>query len=175
MTRSTAATFFCVGRHERDRLLGAGDIAGLQIAARQAGERRRVLLVLLQHGREDLGRRLHVAFLQRLLGAGEHGREVGLLLLADDAVDEGADGALGLRAHEPVERAPVAERIDRRQRLDAQLPGDGRMLVDVDLHQPDFAAVALDDLLEQRRQLLAGPAPRRPEIDEHGHACATPR
>ena len=45
------------------------------------------------------------------------------------------------------------------------------MLVDVELHEADFTAVALDDLLEQRRQLLAGPAPRGPEVDDHGNAA----
>ena len=160
-----------VGRHERDHLLGAVDVAGLQVAAGEAGERHRVLLVLLQHGSEDLGCGLHVAFLQRLLGGCQHGGDIRLGVLADEPVDEGADGALRLRAHEAVERTAIAEGIDRRQRLHAQLPGDARVLVDVDLHEPHLAAVALDDLLEHRRQLLARPAPRRPEVDDDRHVA----
>ena len=39
------------------------------------------------------------------------------------------------------------------------------MLVDVDLDHPDLAAVRQHDLLQNWRQLLAGAAPGRPEID----------
>ena len=90
----------------------------------QAGERGDVLRVLLQDGRVDFGRALQVAGLQRLVGGLERGRRVDRRLLAQQAVDEGLHRALGLRAHEAVERPAVAEGVDRRDRLHAQLAGD---------------------------------------------------
>src|SRR3546814_14299659 len=42
------------------------------------------------------------------------------------------------------------------------------MVVDIELHEPHAALRFVDDLFEQRRQLLARPAPRRPEIDKDG-------
>ena len=68
---------------------------------------------------------------------------------------------------------PWKQRIDGRDRLDAELGGDELLLVDIDLDQLDAAVGIIGgDLLEHRRQLLAGPAPFRPEIedDERGHA-----
>ena len=53
-----------------------------------------------------------------LIGAGELpealGCDVILNLAADEAIDEGAHRALGLGAHESIERPAVAEGIDRR-------------------------------------------------------------
>ena len=57
--------------------------------------------------------------------------------------------------------------INGRDRLDPELGSDELVLVDVDLHQPDAAiGISGGDLLEDRRQLLARPAPFRPEIDD---------
>ena len=86
---------------------------------------------------------------------------------AREALDEGLDLALRQGAREAVDRLAVAERVDHRDRLDAQLLGELGALVDVDLDQPDLAAGGLDHALEDRPELLAGPAPGRPEIDDH--------
>ena len=86
---------------------------------------------------------------------------------ADQLLDEGLDLALGQRAHEAVDRLALLEGDDGGDRLDAELAGDLRMLVDVHLDQLDLALGALDHLLDHRGQLLAGAAPGRPEIDQH--------
>ena len=41
------------------------------------------------------------------------------------------------------------------------------MLVDVHLDELDLALGRLDHLLQHRGELLAGAAPRRPEVDQH--------
>src|SRR3954469_3533408 len=41
------------------------------------------------------------------------------------------------------------------------------MFVDVHLDQLDLALGGADRLLDDRRQLTAGAAPRRPEVDQH--------
>ena len=41
------------------------------------------------------------------------------------------------------------------------------MLVDIHLGELDLALRRLDDFLQDRRELLAGSAPLRPEIDQH--------
>ena len=83
-----------------------------------------VLRILLQHGGVDFGRALQVAGLQRLVGGLEGRGRVHRRLLAQQAVDERLHRAFGLRAHEAVERPAVAEGVDRRERLHAQLAGD---------------------------------------------------
>ena len=87
--------------------------------------------------------------------------------LAADLLDELGDLAFGDSAHEAVDRLAVLEGDDRRNGLDAELAGDRGMIVDVHLDQLDLAAGGVDRLFELRRQLLAGPAPRRPEVDQH--------
>jgi hypothetical protein len=71
----------------------------------------------------------------------------------------------------PSAGRPSDEGDDGGDRLDAELAGDGGMVVDVHLDQLDATAGLLTDLFELRRQLLARPAPRRPEIDQHRLAC----
>ncbi len=161
--------FALIGRDERDHLFRARRISALQVAVRQTGKRRNILLILLQDGGIGLGSRLQVTRSERVLGSCEHTCEIRLGLLAEQPVDEGADRALGLRAHESIERLPVAEGIDRRQRLDAKLGGDCRVLISVDLHQADPATIAGDHFFENGCQLFTRAAPRRPEIHEHRH------
>ncbi len=62
----------------------------------------------------------------------------------------------------PPEKAMTAG-----NRLDAELAGDRRMLVDVHLDQAHGAAGGAHRLLDDRPERAAGPAPRRPEIDQH--------
>ena len=143
----------------------------MKITASKSGERGGIVLILLQRRREHARRGLHVTLLQRFLGLGKHGSEIGLGVLAQDAIDKSADRAFGLGAFKAVERTSVAEGIDGRQSLDLQLPRDGGVLINIDLHQANFAAVTRDDFLQQRSELLARRAPRHPEIDKHRHVA----
>jgi hypothetical protein len=110
---------------------------------------------------------LQVAGFHVLIGRRDGGRCIHRRLLSQQPLDERPHHALGLRALEAVERAPVAEGVDGGDRLDAQLVGQRLVLVDVDLRQAHLAAVAAHDLLQDRGQLLARPAPLGPEIDQH--------
>ena len=67
-----------------------------------------------------------------------------------DPLDEGLDLAFGQGAHEAVDRLAVLEGDDGRDRLDAELAGDLRMVVDVHLDQPHLAAWRPDGLLQDR-------------------------
>ncbi len=80
---------------------------------------------------------------------------------------KGRDLALRQRSHEAVGRLAVDESDDRGDRLDAHLPGNGGMLVDVHLDELDLALGRLDHLFEDGGELLARATPRRPEIDQH--------
>ena len=162
-------------RHQRERLLGLLERAGLDIAAREAGERRHIAAAPRRALRIELGGARGIAFGQRRVG----GLQQILFLAADlalgEPLDERGDLALRQRAHEAVDRLAVDEGDHRRDRLDAHLARDGRMLVDVHLDQLDLALGGLHDLFQDRRELLAGAAPRRPEIDQHRLALAIPR
>ena len=69
---ATAASFCFGRRHQRERLLGLLDRAGGDVAAREAGERRDVLRLLLQQRRIDFRCGRGIAFGQRRFGGGEH-------------------------------------------------------------------------------------------------------
>ena len=155
-------------RHERQRLLGAGEIAGLDVALGEAGEALRVLAILLQDLAEQLRRGVDVAGGKRRLGGFEIGRDVAGGV-ADQPRDEGVDARFGQRSHEAVDRPPVLEGEHGGDRLHAHLPGDLRMLVDIELDQPDRALCRAHGLFQDRRELAAGAAPGRPEIDQHRH------
>ena len=71
------------------------------------------------------------------------------------------------RPHEAVDRLAVDEGEHRRDRLDAQLPRDRRVLVDVHLDELDLALGGPHHLFQHRGELLARPAPLRPEIHQH--------
>src|SRR3569833_2271502 len=124
--------------------------------------------MVLQDRSKNFRRDLCIALLQGLLAGGQHARDIVLHLAAKEAVDNSAHSALRLSPHKAIERATVAESIDRGQRLHEELPGNRWVLIDVDLLELDLAGVALDHLLEDGRQLLARLAPGRPEIDEIG-------
>ena len=81
--------------------------------------------------------------------------------------EERRDLALRQGAHEAVRGLAVDKRDHRRDRLDAHLAGDRRMVVDVHLDEFHLALGGLHDLLEDRRELLARTAPGRPEVDQH--------
>ena len=60
-------------------------------------------------------------------------------------------------------------------RLHLEGLGDLRVLVDVDLDQLDLAVGRVDDLLDDRPERAARPAPRRPQVDDDGHARRSAR
>src|SRR6266851_2646841 len=62
----------------------------------------------------------------------------------------------------------VLEGVDGGDRLDAHLLRDLGALVDVDLDHAHGAIGLAHRLFQQWPELLARPAPRRPEIDHHG-------
>src|SRR6266851_4453417 len=136
-------------------------------AAREASGGVDILRLLLQDLAVDIGGAAGIAggegllrHLERLLdrrGAGG----------AAEALDELLDLALRQGADEAVDRPPVLEGIDGGDRLDAHLLRDLRALVDIDLDHAHGALGLAHRLLEQRPQLLARAAPRRPEIDDH--------
>src|SRR5438874_3741857 len=72
------------------------------------------------------------------------------------------------RADESLLRLAVREEDHGRDREHLVPRGDLRVVVDVDAGEPDAPPGLLLELLEDRPDRLAGPAPRRPEVDEHG-------
>ena len=153
--------------HQRERLLRLLDRAGLHIGAREAGERRHAARLLLQHLGVELDRLGGVAGRERRVGGLQQILRLAAELVLGDALDEVRDLALGQRAEEAVGRLAVDEGDHGRDRLDAHLARNGRMLVDVHLDQLDLALGGLDGLLQHRGELLARPAPLGPEIDQH--------
>ena len=71
----------------------------------------------------------------------------------------------------PLEPA-VAEQADERDALHVVLLRERRLLVDVHLHDLVGALAHRRDLLDDRADLAARPAPRRPEVDDHRHVGA---
>src|SRR6185503_19927860 len=93
-------------------------------------------------------------------------------MTAAQLLHEGANLAFRNRAHESVDRLTILEGINRGYRLDAKLLCDLRVLVDVDLDETYRAIGLVHRLFERGAQLLAWPAPRRAEIDDHGYGAA---
>jgi len=132
------------------------------------GQRLDILRLLGEDVRQDLRGELSVAGLARLGRGRQRLGDAGLpAILASHPLDELADLAFGNRSHEAVDRAPVLERDHGRDRLDAELTGDRRVVVDVHLHQFHPPARLAHRFLQRRGELLARTAPRRPEIDQH--------
>jgi hypothetical protein len=52
----------------------------------------------------------------------------------------------------------------------AEAPGERRILINIDLGEFDAPLIHRRQLIEPWRELLAGSAPRRPEIDEYGQS-----
>ena len=141
-----------------------------------AGERREHLLGLVVVAAGDQqpaerGRGVGVARVeleraaQRLLVVGGLGDQA-VGLGRDQRVEERLDLRRRDRAGELVDDLAVLERLDRRDALDAGRPGQLLVGVHVDLGQLDLAVARLGGLLERRRQLPAGAAPRGPEVHD---------
>src|SRR5512137_887607 len=111
-------------------------------------------------------RRADVAGVNQLLSGFE--RVGGAVLdLPYEAFDKALDLALGQGADEAVDRTAALKGDDGGDRLDAELSGDLRLIIDVHLDESSLAARAGDHTLDYRAQLLAGLAPGSPEINQH--------
>ncbi len=157
-------------RHHRKRLLGLLDRARRDVAFRQPGKGGNIGGVEAEHLGIDLGGAGRIAFRQYGLGFLQDFRDIRLARrrhALGELVDEGVDLALRHRAHETVGRLAADERDHGRDRLNAHLARNGRMLVDVHLDQLDLALGRANRLFQHRRELTAGAAPGRPEVDQH--------
>ena len=76
---------------------------------------------------------------------------------------------LGLRqqTHEVEDGLAAAERDHGGNGLNAVLPGELRVLIDVDLGEDNLSLALADHFLENGREGAAWSAPRRPEIHHH--------
>ena len=115
----------------------------------------------------DFGSAGGVAFGQRSLSALQQILFVCADCTLGEAFKECHHLTLRQRTHESVDRLTVGECNDRRNRLNAHLARNRWMLVDVHLRELHFAFCGLDRFFENRCELLARAAPRRPEIHEH--------
>ena len=157
-------------RHHRKRLLGLLDGARRDVAFRQPGKGGNIGGIEAQHLGIDLGGGSRIAFRQYGLGLLQNFRDIRFARrrhALGELVDEGVDLALRHRAHETVGGLAAHERDHGRDRLNAHLAGNGRMLVDVHLDQLDLALGGANRLFQHRRELAAGAAPGRPEVDQH--------
>ena len=94
------------------------------------------------------------------------------LELAEQLVERALQLRFGAVIGEVGDRLALVDRIDRRDRLDAELRGDQLVLVDVDLDEVDaLGGIFRGDLFERERKLLARRRTVRPEIenDQRGH------
>jgi len=80
---------------------------------------------------------------------------------------------LGQRAHELVHRPAADEQYHQRNAANLQRGRDLRRLVGVELGQHEAAAVLARQLLQNRLQVAAGAAPRRPAVQQHRHVERT--
>src|SRR5581483_4314309 len=74
-------------------------------------------------------------------------------------------------ADQPLDRLAVLEHDERGDAHHAELLGDLRVLIDVDLRDLQLALLLAGDLLDDRRDHAARAAPGRPEIDEDRLLC----
>ena len=129
----------------------------------------------MQQCAEQLGRLAGITRLQRGLRLGQQirGRHAPAREL-QQPLDEAPYLGFGQRALEKVGDLTLPKSSDRRYGLQGQ-PELGKLLhertvgINVDFHELEPACRCPDDLLQHRRELLAGPAPGGPEIDDHRH------
>ncbi len=138
------------------------------MGARQSANGAGIARLLSHHRGKDLNRVRRRASLQHLVGLVEcFAQPVAAATQLRQLGDEGL--YLGARqgAHETVHRLAVVEGKDRRNRLHTQLRGDLLTFVDIHLDHAHGAIGPVHRFLERWRQLAAGAAPGRPEIDDH--------
>ena len=107
---------------------------------------------------ERLAHRLLVAQLDQPVGLG-----------GQQQADEGVHHRPRQRAGELVHHPAVAERLHRRDRLDAEAHRHLRVRVHVHRHQLHGAGGLLDRGLQHGAELLARAAPLGPEVHHHRH------
>ena len=151
-----------------ERLARLGEVALGDHRPGEAGLRLDIGGLALQDLRIDARGAGVVARLQGLLRHRHRflDRRGAAALAAADPLDELLDLALRLRADKAVDRPAVLEGVNRRDRLDAHLLRDLRVFVDVELDHAHRAVGGAYRLFEDRAELLARAAPRRPEIDD---------
>jgi hypothetical protein len=86
-----------------------------------------------------------------------------------DLREPGAHARLGLCSGELVDHPTVAERLDRRNALDAVCLRQPLVLVDIDAREDETAVAGDCQPLENRAERLAGTAPWCPEVGDDGH------
>jgi len=151
-------------------LLGLFDGAGRHVAFRKPRKGCDVGGIRRQHLGIDRCRGGGIALGQHRVGLLEDLGDIGLARTRHagrQLVDKGRDLAFRHRAHETIGGLAVDESDHGRDRLDTHLARNRRMFVDVHLDQLDPALCSTDRLLDDRRELAAGAAPRRPEVDQH--------
>ena len=155
-------------RHLRQHLRGLFLLPRLEEQIGQASDGIDIFRLALKNSRIDLRSHLLVATGNGFFRRFERSRDLVTAGSGHQFVDKGLDLTLGQRAHEAIHRLPVLKGEDRRDRLNPKLAGNGGMLVDVHLHELHLATGRAHRIFDNRRQLLAWPAPGCPEVDQHG-------
>src|SRR5208282_3095283 len=92
---------------------------------------------------------------------------IGIVLdRAREPLDEALDLSLRQGAHEAIDRLAALKSDHGGNGTDPKAARNFRMLVNIHLDELDLAARSLDRFFENWRELLAGFAPGRPEIDQ---------
>ena len=155
--RAVEHRFGLVQRALRDLHLGEPGIGG------------GLAVVFLEDRGKGLGRVVERPLGQHLLRRGDGGGQRAFGGEGRHLGDELVHLAARQRTLEAVDRLTVVEGIDGRDRPDPELLRDLRVLVDIDLDHLHLAAGRLHRRFQRRAELLAGAAPRRPEIDDDRH------
>ena len=176
---------------QAERRLGAGDIDvvrmllrhGVEAASggsgpterdlrpRHAGDRLGIAGLLSEDLLEHTGRDIKLPGVQRLLRLLDANLGSTRADRARKTLDESLDLAFRQSSLKPVRGLAVLEGIDHGDGLNAQLLRKRLVFVDIDLDQTNGASGGLNDLLQNRPELLAGFAPGCPEIDDHRHVA----
>jgi hypothetical protein len=158
-------------RHRGKGEARGGEIVHGKLAGGQPDKGADRLRSLGERGGEMLGRAGDVLFAKKAVTFLDERFGLARARRSGKALDERLDLALRYGADETVHRLAVLEGDHRGDRLDAELAGDGGMVVDVHLDQPHGTLGIGHRLLDDRRQGLARPAPGGPEIDQNGLAA----
>jgi hypothetical protein len=155
-----------VGGQGVDQLFGFGRGAGAQQREREV--ELEPGLVRFRLDRLAQAHHFGVRIDRRSGGFVRHVRRIRRRLHADLFQDL-AQFAFGQRARDRAEHLPVLDQHHGRHRTDLERRGEFLFLVDIDLGDEEGAGVFGGELLEDRAEGLARPAPGRPEIHQHRH------